>query len=342
MSASTLVLYDPAMLSHQCGPGHIEQPGRLGAIAEELTARPVPGTLLQAPRPAPRGALERVHAGSYLDLLDSHEGSHASLDPDTGMSPGSHLAMRLAAGAGLDAVCAVHGGAHRNAFCAVRPPGHHAEWGQARGFCLVNNIAVAAAHLTSELGYERVLVVDWDIHHGNGTQHTFEERADVLFFSSHRYPFYPGTGDFDEIGAGPGVGHTINVPLPYGCGDDELIAVYEQLLVPAAERYQPQFVLLSAGYDAHRDDPLGGFRMTDEGFARLATLVTDIAERHAEGRLVAFLEGGYDLRALARSVRLTLEVMTGRRRSSLAAEPHPSFSRLLDHVRGFHGARWGL
>jgi acetoin utilization deacetylase AcuC-like enzyme len=194
------------------------------------------------------------------------------------------------------------------AFALVRPPGHHAEADRAMGFCLFNNVAVAAAHAIAAYNLKRVLIVDWDVHHGNGTQHTFEIRRDVLFMSTHMWPEYPGTGDFEEVGRGDGAGFSVNVPLAYGMGDADYSAVFEQVLAPIANAYQPELVLVSAGFDAHEADPLGQMRVTARGFARLCALVKDVADRHARGRLALVLEGGYDLRGLAESVRACVDV----------------------------------
>ncbi|MBW1878891.1 MAG: histone deacetylase [Deltaproteobacteria bacterium] len=299
------------MLRHQAGPGHPERPARLAAVVDALSAARLPRAEWVAPRPAALDALTRIHHPEYVARLRELAGSHAQLDPDTGMGPDSQSAAWLAAGAAVDAVDAVVEGASRRAFALVRPPGHHAEARRGMGFCLLNNIAIAAAHAVAAHGCKRVLVVDWDIHHGNGTQHVFATRDDVLFFSTHRYPFYPGTGALEEVGRGAGAGFTFNVPMPWGLGDREYGAVFEQLLLPLADAYRPDLVLVSAGFDAHRDDPLGDQRVTEDGFAAMCGMVRDLADRHAGGRLVLFLEGGYDLSGLSRSARGCAEVLCG-------------------------------
>jgi acetoin utilization deacetylase AcuC-like enzyme len=273
----------------------------------------------------------------------SVSGQHAQLDPDTPVSPGSVPAALLSAGAALAAVEAAAAGGQ--SFALVRPPGHHAEIDRAMGFCLFNNVAIAAAHARANLGCERVLVIDWDVHHGNGTQHAFYGRRDVLVFNTHRFPFYPGTGSLRELGEGEGEGFNVNVPLPEQMGDGDYAAVFDQLLVPIAERFRPDLVLVSAGFDAHRDDPLGGMGVSDEGFAVLCGKVREIAARHGSGGLAVVLEGGYDLDALGRSVHGCLEVMLGAAPPSLGrsgGSPSRAGKAAVEAAQSVHGARWSL
>lgn len=227
------------------------------------------------------------------------------------MAPGSTDASYLAAGAAIEAVTAVMQGAADNAFALVRPPGHHAEVDRAMGFCVFANVAIAAEHARQTLGAQRVLVVDWDVHHGNGTQHVFEARDDVLVFSAHQWPHYPGTGGQHEQGRGAGTGYTINAPLPAGLGDGDYASIFREVLRPVAESFRPDLVLVSAGFDAHRDDPLGGMAVTADGFAGLCGVVREIAGLSAGGKLVLVLEGGYDLAGLADSVHACVEVLAG-------------------------------
>jgi acetoin utilization deacetylase AcuC-like enzyme len=263
------------------------------------------------PREVSREELLRVHTADYLARLDALEGKSGHLDADTPLSAGSVKAAYLAAGAAIGAVECVVAGESRTALALVRPPGHHAEAGRGMGFCVLNNVAVAVAHAVAALGAARVLIVDWDVHHGNGTQHVFEARREVLFFSTHRWPFYPGTGAVDETGVGAGLGFTVNVPLPPGMGDADYVAVFRETLLPVAERFAPDLVVVSAGFDAHARDPLGGMAMSTAGFAALCGLVKGIADRHAGGRLVLVLEGGYNLDGLASSVLACARVMIG-------------------------------
>jgi acetoin utilization deacetylase AcuC-like enzyme len=262
-------------------------------------------------------------------------------DPDTWASPGSVEAAYLAAGAALDAVTEVVSGHYRHAWALVRPPGHHAEADVAMGFCLFNNVAIAAAHARAELGKKRVLVVDWDVHHGNGTQHSFYERDDVLYFSVHRYPFFPGTGAVGESGQGAGEGYTINVPLSMGLGDAEFVAACQELLVPVADAFQPDLVLVSAGFDGHVDDPLGGMMVTDDGYAAMAAIVRGIAQRHAQGQVVLLLEGGYDLGALGRCARRCVDVFNGAAAPEVG-KPEGRGRAPLDAAIAQHRERWSL
>jgi acetoin utilization deacetylase AcuC-like enzyme len=283
----------------------------MAALLEDFSRRPVPGVTRVAPRAALREELVAVHDPAYVDSLGTLAGQHARLDEDTALSPRSWDAALLAAGGAVKAVESVFSGAAANAFVWARPPGHHAEARTAMGFCLFNNVAVAAA-AGRRLGAQRVLIVDWDVHHGNGTQHMFEQRRDVLTMSSHQFPHYPGTGAPDEIGRGEGAGFVVNAALPAGQSDADYGAVFEDLFLPIAEAYRPDLVLVSAGFDAHRADPLGDMNVTERGFAAMCTAVRRIAEDHAQGRLVLLLEGGYDLEGLVGSSRACLEVLAGR------------------------------
>jgi acetoin utilization deacetylase AcuC-like enzyme len=311
MTGPTLLFADPRMLGHDPGPGHPENPGRLQALLTDFDRSPLPDVVRAQPRPATRAELEVVHAPAYVDSLAALAGKSARLDPDTAVSPGSWEAALLGAGAAVAAVEAVWARQAANAFVWARPPGHHAEQAEAMGFCLFNNVAVAA-EAARRLGAERVMILDWDVHHGNGTQHLFESRRDVLFLSSHQYPFYPGTGGPEEIGRGEGRGYTVNCGLPAGQTDADYGAVFEDLFLPIAEAFKPQMVLVSAGFDPHERDPLAQMRVTERGFAAMCTGVRRLAEAHAGGRLVLVLEGGYDRAALAGSARACLEVLRGR------------------------------
>ena len=303
--ARTGFVYHPDYLKHDMGAGHPESPDRLRAIVSRLEASGVLDRLVRIePASVADEWITQVHEASYLTTLKSRApvSGRVSLDPDTSMSAGSLPAAYLAAGGALAAADAIMAGTVDHAFCAVRPPGHHAESDRAMGFCLFNNVAIAARYLQRRHGVARVLIVDWDVHHGNGTQHTFDDDPSVLFFSTHQYPHYPGTGRATERGKGKGKGLTINVPMSAGQGDEDYREVFERLLVPAADAFKPDFVLISAGFDAHRDDPLASMGLTEEGYAALTGIVAGIARRHSKGRILSCLEGGYNLNALAASV----------------------------------------
>ena len=288
-----------------------EHPGRLSAIRTYLDEHPIPGVEFKPGKQATYDQLARVHTSSYLDYIFSLEGEHAWLDSDTtAVSPDSIKAAMAAAGHAIAAVESVMKGEANSAFALVRPPGHHAEPVRARGFCLVNNVAVAAAHARSKLGCKRVLVVDWDAHHGNGTQDIFWADPSVLFFDTHcAAPFYPGSGYLEEVGAGLGEGYTINVPLPESSGDVAFEKAYREILIPAADSFKPDLILVSAGFDPHQNDL--AMNLTYDGFKVITRIIQDIADKHCKGRLALVLEGGYNLTSLSRGVHAVLETLTG-------------------------------
>lgn len=288
-----------------------EHPGRLRMITELLTREPVPGVRYETARAATEEELGRVHTTSYIENIYALRGKQAWLDVDTtAVSPGSVDAAEVAAGSAIAAVEAVVNGRAGSAFALCRPPGHHADSVRARGFCLFNNVAVAAAHAQAALGCERVLIVDWDVHHGNGTQDIFWASPDVMFFDTHRAaPFYPGTGNKEEIGVGLGEGLTINVPLPAGCGDPALVKVYREILAPAVASFKPDIILVSAGFDMHRLDLC--MNLSYSGFGALTGIVQELSDTYCGGRLAMVLEGGYHLESLAHGVRTVLEVLSG-------------------------------
>lgn len=291
----TLRIYThPAGLAHDTGPGHAERPQRLEAVTAALQAAFDDIPWQEAPL-ATRGQLLRVHAPSLLQqVLDSRPAARTMLDPDTVLSPDSPEAASRAAGAGIAALDAVLAGEIASAFCAVRPPGHHATADTAMGFCLFNSIAVAAAHALDQHGLARVAIVDFDVHHGNGTQAIFERDPRVLYLSSHQMPLYPDTGYAHERG----VGNILNAPLPPGAGGKAFRAAWQEQLLPALEEFAPQLLLVSAGFDAHWRDPLAQLQLDADDFAWLTGALVAVASRHADGRIVSMLEGGYDLQAL--------------------------------------------
>jgi acetoin utilization deacetylase AcuC-like enzyme len=312
--AQTALYYHPDFLEHQASPGHPERPERLIALMGELERSGLLGQLgVREPAPAPVQSLTRIHSPEHVAHLSrlSGLGRMVSLGPDTSLSPATYRAACLAVGAAEEAIEAVVAGEVDNAFCALRPPGHHAERDQAMGFCYFNTVAIGARHLQERHSVKRVAIIDWDVHHGNGTQHSFEEDPTVFFFSIHQFGpyFYPGTGAAHEQGRGPGLGYTLNAPMPPGATDEEYLRVFRQVLRPAIDRFQPEFILVSAGFDAHRADPLGEMELSAEGFAELTALVRGMAEDHCQGRLVSLLEGGYDLQATAASVAAHLRAL---------------------------------
>ncbi|MGV3625992.1 MAG: histone deacetylase [Archangium sp.] len=329
---STRVVSDPAYLRHVAGPMHPESPGRLRAIHQLLDSTPIRGVERATARPATKSELTRVHDAKHVEHVLSLAGRNAQLDSDTAMSPGSADAAVLAAGAATQLTLEVMNGEVSNGFALVRPPGHHAESDRAMGFCLFNNVAVAAEAALAN-GAARVLVLDWDVHHGNGTQHHFAARRDVLFCSSHQFPFYPGTGAPNEVGRGAGEGFTVNVALPGGMNDADYGAVFHDVFLPRIQAFKPDVMLVSAGFDAHRADPLGGMDVTERGFAAMASSMKSLAEEVCGGKLVLLLEGGYDLDGLAQSVHACTEVLAGARRDEF---PSGASTRVREAIAQTH------
>ncbi len=307
----TAVYRSPLFAAHD-NPSHPENQRRIAAIDRRLFSEPNQSDWPELPfGDAPLSILETVHNAWYVERLDRlATGGGAMLDHDTYITPQSYEAALKAAGAAVTAVDNSMSGFAPRGFALVRPPGHHATPEKGMGFCLFNNIAAAAVSALNQ-GLERVAIVDWDVHHGNGTQDVFYDDNRVLFCSVHQYPFYPGTGGRDECGSGKGEGYTINVPLLAGQGNAQYVQVFDQLFMPALTAFEPELILISAGYDAHVADPLGGMRLTEEGFAAMTARLTDLADSTAAGRIVAVLEGGYDPSALARSVESTLHALDG-------------------------------
>jgi acetoin utilization deacetylase AcuC-like enzyme len=324
MENTIAVALDPIFLDHRTPSGHPERPERLLAARKALDTATLSATrLLLEPREASNDELGRVHAPAYLEALGRVDGREGYLNADTYCSPSSVRAARRAAGAAIALVDALQGGRARRGIALVRPPGHHARADEAMGFCLLNNVAVAAAHARTH-GAERVAIVDWDVHHGNGTQEMFYTDPSVLYISLHQFPFYPGTGKVEETGEGDGTGSTVNVPLSAGAGDGVYAAAFDRIVAPLIATFDPDLLLVSAGFDAHLRDPLGSMRVTDAGFAAMARRLADALPRGPDGRMGLVLEGGYDLEGLASALRATLEAPDAPR--SAVPTQGPAFS----------------
>jgi acetoin utilization deacetylase AcuC-like enzyme len=303
---SVILVHSDRFAEHQTPPGHPERPERaevMDAVADRWRQR---GTEIVAPRAATTEQLARVHDREYLRQISETVGRSRQLDPDTYTSPESHEIALLAAGAAIDAVERVMGGSHRGAVALVRPPGHHAEHDRAMGFCLYNNVAVAAAHARAQ-GAAKVAIVDYDVHHGNGTQHIFEADPHVLYISTHQFPYYPGTGAATEVGRSSGLGFTVNVPLEVGAVDDDYQLVFSRIVGPVLRQFEPDLIIVSAGFDAHERDPLGGMRLSTAAFGAMTQDLRVVAEECCRGRIVSVTEGGYDLQALAASLDGVIE-----------------------------------
>lgn len=336
----TGIVTDESYLTHDTGPGHPESADRLRAIHKLLEVSPREGLVTVLAREATVDDVTLVHAPEHFErVAATAELPYYAFDADTPTSPGSFAAACRAAGGVLSLVDAVMAGEVANGFAFVRPPGHHAEPERAMGFCLFNNVAIAAARLRKSHGLERVLVIDWDVHHGNGTQRAFDRDSTVMFISSHQYPFYPGTGAATEVGAAEGQGFTLNLPFPAGYGDREYVEAYLEVVEPVARRFEPQFILVSAGFDAHQRDPLAGMEVTEDGFGKLARLVARIAHDVCGDRVVAVLEGGYDLVALTRSVNAVLQELSGERLAETLSPPagghRPDIRQTLEIARHY-------
>jgi len=296
---------------------HPERPERLTAIVDRLLLEPIDGVRWMLPAPASAAQLERAHDAAYVAHIESLDGESGWLAKDTtAVSPGSVMAARLAAGSGISAIEAIAATEARRAFCIVRPPGHHAPADRARGFCLYNNLAVTAAHARAALGYDRVMIWDLDMHHGNGTQAIFYADPNVLVVDSHcAAPFYPGTGLLAESGSGAGVGYNLNVPLPMGSGNATLQAVFDQVVRPTARAFRPELLLISTGFDCHYLDMVCA--MDETGYATIAQRISALADELCDGRVVMMLEGGYNAKALANSAYAVIEALAGNPVSAL-------------------------
>lgn len=343
MAPSIGIVDNPLYKEHRGPTNHPESPQRLLAVSSVLEEFQELLTPI-APRPVEDEELLLVHDRNHLHALEKIQGkAPCAIDGDTYIGSRSLEVARLAAGGAIEISNAVAKGKVSTGFAALRPPGHHAEAGQAMGFCLFNNVAIATRYLQKTGHAERVLVLDWDVHHGNGTQHIFEEDPTVLYFSTHQYPLYPGTGAASECGANRGLGATINVPMPAGCGDEEYVGVFQRLLVPAALAFRPDIVLVSCGFDAHLDDPLASMKLTQAGFSSMTNIARALSNELCGGRLVFFLEGGYAQTGLRDGTKAVISASIQKNVESIPKGiPAPKGSRLaaiLEPVVSLHRPR---
>ena len=340
------LVYDPIYLEHDTGD-HVENARRLVTAMSYLEETGTKEKLIMlSPRPALLEELEMIHAPEYISYVKSKaEEGGGWLDPDTVMSPRSYEAALYAAGGLLVAVEEVMKGEVDNAFALVRPPGHHAIYDRAMGFCIFNNMAVAAKFALSRFNLKRVLIADFDVHHGNGTQDAFYADPKVLYFSTHQYPFYPGTGWMDETGTGEGEGTTVNFPMAAGWSDEEYLRAFNEVLVPVARRFQPQLILVSAGFDAHWADHLAMMRVSVKAFAQMAMILKNLAAELCQGRLIFTLEGGYNLRVVSSSIKAIFDVLLGNSeiddplgKASMARKPE-GFDEHIEAIKRIHHIR---
>ena len=336
------LITSPRFADHLTPPGHPERVERfevMQVVASEFKSR---GGRIVEPRRASDDEITRIHDQAYLAQIKETDGRALALDADTFTSPRTYEVARLGAGAAVVAVDLVLGARPgARALALVRPPGHHAERGRAMGFCFFNNIAIAAAHARAR-GLQRVAIVDYDVHHGNGTQWSFYSDPTVLFISSHQYPYYPGTGAAGDIGRDAGQGFTINLPLAAGATDADYERAYMKVALPILTRFRPELILISAGFDAHMDDPLAGMRVTSSYFGRLTSAVVKVAEECCQGRVVAVTEGGYDLAALAESLRETIRALEGETSFAAPTGPTPRADATIDAITPHLSDRWKL
>jgi acetoin utilization deacetylase AcuC-like enzyme len=338
----TGIVKDRRYMEHDMGPFHVETPQRLESIYRMIEEKIVFSLATVEPRPATEEELMLIHTPYHVNLVKSTAGKdHVQLDPDTSTSAKSWEVACLAAGGVLNAVDSIMDGKIQNGFALVRPPGHHAEASRAMGFCLFNNIAIGAAHLIKKHELERILIVDWDLHHGNGTQNSFYNSNEVLYFSTHQFPHYPGTGHWNEVGEGEGEGFTINVPLTSGKTDVDYLSIYKKILRPVTAEYKPDFILVSAGFDIYEGDPLGGMLITKQGFAALSAELVDLAAVFSQDRILFILEGGYNLQGLQDGVEQVLFQLGGEAsKPAIAPIQSPTMDRDLENVIQTHKKFW--
>jgi acetoin utilization deacetylase AcuC-like enzyme len=338
----TGMVIDTRYQEHNTGPSHPERAERIGALLRLDQEYQREGLVRLTPRPASADEIAYNHDLSHIGrVAATAQRDFYAFDADTPTSAQSFATACLAAGGLLTLLETIMTGEVDNGFALVRPPGHHAERGRAMGFCLFNNVAIGARYLQNKFALNRVLIMDWDLHHGNGTQRSFYQDKNVLYLSTHQYPYYPGTGAAEEVGAGEGEGFTVNLPFPAGWGDAEYTEAFQRVIAPICRQFNPQFVLISAGFDCHYRDPLGGMNVTEEGFAAMARTLLRIARDHGQGRCAAILEGGYDLTALTNSVMRVLDEMGGNKISQDIPQ-REGFLRIFPRLKEIHKRHWEL
>ncbi len=335
----TGIVRSERFMEHRPPGYHPENPQRLKVIYEYLEKNWNNGFLDLPSREAVDDEILLIHTRTYLDEVKGTEGTSGHFDADTYYSQKSFRTALLAVGSILNAVDAVVRKDVQSAFAFVRPPGHHAERDRAMGFCIFNNVAIAARYAQQRHGIKRILIVDWDLHHGNGTQWAFYSDPSVLYFSTHQYPYYPGTGAINECGSGEGEGFNINVPLKPGMTDSDYSEIFKRILVPVCYEFKPEFIIVSAGFDAHRDDPLGGMALTEKGYGRMTEILLSLAERFANGRLILTLEGGYHLEALKNSVVAVIETLLGNK-TEVKGSPSLQALEIIERVIKFNKKYW--
>ncbi|MGH8007868.1 MAG: histone deacetylase family protein [Candidatus Binatia bacterium] len=337
----TGIVLDSQYQNHNPDLPHPERAERIGALLTLFEEYQRPGIKRFDPRSATAEEIALIHDSTHIGrVAATAEKSFFAFDADTPVSAKSYETALLATGGLLTVLDAIMERDIDNGFALVRPPGHHAERNQAMGFCLFNSAAIGAQYLRERFGLKRVLVMDWDVHHGNGTQHSFYDDPGVLFVSTHQYPLYPGTGAAEENGQGQGEGYTVNLPIPAGWGDAAYQELFQQVIAPVCRQFDPEFVLISAGFDAHARDPLAGMTVTEEGFGSMARVLLQVARDHAQDRCAAILEGGYDLEGLRRSVACVLDEMGGEKLEVALPQMEPR--GLLPRVREVQRRYWEL
>ena len=337
------IVTDDLFLAHRNPPGHPECPERLAGILDMLAATGLgEKTVSIETRPATKEEIALVHAKPYFEAVKAtSRREFTELDADTSACEVSFDAALAGSGGLVCSADSVLSGEIDAAFVLCRPPGHHAERDRAMGFCLFNHVAVAAAHLVSNRGIGKVAVIDWDVHHGNGTQHIFYDSSQVLYFSVHQFPFYPGTGSLKELGYEKGLGHTVNVPCPSMLGDEDYLRIFGEILAPVMEQYRPEFILVSAGFDAYQADPLGGMLLTSRGFARLTRFALELAEKHCRGRIAFVLEGGYNTAEMGPIARAVVEEMLDIGKSPADFDPQKtSCGHTIEETRRVYSRFW--